>query len=270
MFRDVVLIYDDAKEPVHCEDLFSYQSIQHPDTLTCLEAKVDTREMTLSVLGDMFPKMQKLRLNNSIIQSIRDVGCTLVSLRFLSLARCDLSSLDGISTISPVLEELHLAFNRLTDVCDLMGMEKLRIVDLKDNHLADIGNIEILSLCPRLKSLTLSGNPATIFPDYRDTVRRLLPQLVYLDESRIDPHKCKKPKPPTLFRQPDAISRLHLGGDERMIPKLIDDQPPSGLPSTIKPADINPTPAAKPFVPRRRLGSPGRIIRPKSARRKPF
>jgi Leucine-rich repeat (LRR) protein len=125
-----------------------------PTAVSSLETRVDTREMTLVFLGDMFPGIRKLRLNNSVIPSVSDVGCTLVSLSFISLARCNPSPLDGIGTISRSLEELYLAFNELTDVCDLMAMENLTIVDLEDNLISTLDNIETLGLLPHASPRT--------------------------------------------------------------------------------------------------------------------
>jgi hypothetical protein len=243
--------------------------------------------MTLSYLGDMFPNMRKLRLNNSIIPSVRDIGSTLVCLRFLSLARCDIASLDGISTLSQNLEELYLAFNHLTDVCDLMGMERLRVVDLEDNRLPDISAIEILTLCPRLKALTLSGNPAAAIPDYRDTVKRLLPQLSYLDETRLVP---KQKKPPPMPEAPEPVVTIDVSGigieatgrDEmehsimtEFIDDIVADRPPTSR-AYFHPSDFSElmTPASrmKQFAvgPQKLVTGPQRtIIRPVSAMVRP-
>lgn len=207
MIQDVILDFDDAEEPVHVDDIFSYNGSEDFTKLRALEGKVDTRELTLSFLGDTFPNLRKLRLNNSVIPSIRDIGCTLVNLRFLSLARCNISSLDGIATISQNLEELYLAFNKITSLFDLMGMEKLKIVDLEDNLIDNLESIEILSLCSKLRALTLSGNPGAVVPDYRERVTKLLPQLVYLDEKRLKP-KTSKVKPPPLPRSTSSSEQL--------------------------------------------------------------
>jgi hypothetical protein len=53
--------------------------------------------------------------------------------------------------------------------------------------------VEILTLCPKLKSLTLSGNPAAEAPDYVERIKQTLPQLTYLDEKRLYPKQ--KPRP---------------------------------------------------------------------------
>jgi hypothetical protein len=91
MIHGVILICDNVNDPVHCNDLFSFESPKDPSTLASLKAIVQTQEGTLSFLENMFPIMKRLRLNNSIIPSVRDTGCTLVSLRFFSLARCTVS-----------------------------------------------------------------------------------------------------------------------------------------------------------------------------------
>lgn len=207
MISNVILVFTDSTDPICCDDIFDFEDESRFTNLLSLEAKVDTREMTLSFLGDRYPRMQKLRLNNSIIPSIRDIGCTLTNLRFLSLARCNISSLDGISTLSQSLEELYLAFNSITDVCDLMGMDKLTIIDLEDNQISDIKNVEILNLCSGLKALTLSGNPAADIPNYREEVAKILPQLAYLDEKRLKP-KQAKPRAPRAPSEAGTSPRL--------------------------------------------------------------
>jgi hypothetical protein len=109
------------------------------------------------------------------------------------------------------VEELYLAFNHVTDVCDLMGMEQLTIVVLENNQLPDISAIEILSLFPSLKALALSGNPGAAIPNYRQLVWLLLLQLMYLDEKR-----------PSLAPE---VPQLPVGDDEghRVMTQLIDD-----------------------------------------------
>jgi hypothetical protein len=74
--------------------------------------------MPLTWLSDLFPHLQKLRLNNSIIPSMGDISGALVQLRFLSLSHC-------VGGVSAVLEELSLAFNRVSDVLHLMDLRKL-------------------------------------------------------------------------------------------------------------------------------------------------
>lgn len=190
------LEFPNKKDVVEINDIGEYNGPDDLLTLVSLEGKADTRELTLSFLGDMFPHLRKLRLNNSIIPSIRDVGCSLSNLRFLSLARCNITSLDGISTISSKIEELYLAFNQISDVCDLLGMDRLKIVDLEDNMITNLDAIGILTASPKLQALTLSGNPAANDEKYREKVAKLLPNLVYLDEKRLKPKQIRQ-RPPS-------------------------------------------------------------------------
>ena len=194
MIKDVILNFDYDREPVKADDIFNVAGDVDYIHVISLEAHVDTTELSLSFLGETFPNLRKLRLNNSKIPTIRDIGCTFSNLQFLSLARCNIESLDGIGTISKNLEELYLAFNKIKDCCDLMGLDNLKILDLEDNLIDDLKQIEVLSLCPKLKAVTLAGNPsAKEDPEYRKHVEQILPQLTYLDEKRLKP----KSRPPS-------------------------------------------------------------------------
>ncbi|OHT04749.1 hypothetical protein TRFO_06183 [Tritrichomonas foetus] len=177
----------------HTDNIFELSENCNPDDVHSFEAQVDTTESSLTFIGDRFPNLRKLRLNNSIIPNVRDIGCSFVGLKFLSLARCGISDLSGISTLSSTLEELYLAFNNITDVADLLGMDSLKVLDLEDNQISDLSNIEFLTCCSGLKSLTLAGNPCVDDPEeYRTKVAKLVPNLIYLDEKRLKPKLPKK------------------------------------------------------------------------------
>lgn len=205
MLKDIILEFDGDSERLKTDDIYDYKGEKDLTTVKSLEAKVDTTEITLSSLGSVFPSLQKLRLNNSIISSVRDIGCYFCHLRFLSLADCGISSLDGISTISPNLEEVYLAFNEITDMSDLLGLNNLRILDLEENNIKNLSDIEILSCCSKLRAITLAGNPCAESEHYREDVRRYIPQLVYLDEKRIVPKKqqAKTPQKQTIAKELD-------------------------------------------------------------------
>ena len=206
MLQNILLEFQGDINKIHVDDISSYEGSNNLSDLIGLEGKADTRDLTLSFLGELFPQLEKLRLNNSIIPSVRDIGCYLVNLRFLSLARCGITSLDGISTISSNLEELYLAFNKITDVVDLLGMDNLKIVDLEENLLSKLDDIEVLSSSPKLKALTLVGNPAASDPNYKEKIMKLLPKLIYLDEKRIKPKRTKTPRPPALPKNPSSVT----------------------------------------------------------------
>jgi hypothetical protein len=210
--------------------------------------------------------------------SVRDIGCRLASLRFLSLANCGITSLGGIFTISHNVEELHLAFNAITDVSDLMGMDKLRVLDLEGNQITDITTIQFLSCCSNLVSLTLAGNPAVQNLDgYVRIVSGLIPNLVYLDERRVKGRKKlvvrreEKENPITPPIQAPSARRPRCkhapeNANEAVITELITDKADARPPSARGPllkgaprATPNTAGADRVLIP---------IVRPRSSRDK--
>jgi Leucine-rich repeat (LRR) protein len=208
MLSQIILDYEQDAEVIDQESLFKYDGKKDFSTLRSLEAVADTQEMSLSYLGDLFPSLQKLRLNNSSILSIRDVSASLRHLRFLSLAHCGITSLDGICTLSANLEELYLAFNQISDLSELMGLSKLRVLDLEENRITKITEVEFLSCCPDLRALTLAGNEAADSETYRTDVLSLVPHLIYLDEKRLRP---KTSHPQKVTFEPITVDKIPKG-----------------------------------------------------------
>ncbi|MEQ2216531.1 hypothetical protein XENOCAPTIV_017699, partial [Xenoophorus captivus] len=64
-----------------------------------LEVCVDTQENTLGDFGAYLPRLEQLKMNNSLITSLRDLGTTLSHLQVLWMSRCCLQDLNGISTL---------------------------------------------------------------------------------------------------------------------------------------------------------------------------
>jgi hypothetical protein len=210
MLSRIVLEYERDPEVIDQEGLWKYDGKKDFSDVQSLEAVADTRQMTLRYLGDLFPSLRKLRLNNSRIPSIRDISTNLKNLRFLSLAHCQITSLDGICTLSNSLEELYLAFNHITDISELIGLANVRVLDLEENAIARLADVELLSCCTHLKALTLLGNPASEAESYRDDVRQLLPNLLYLDEKRLG-EKRRPPKVPKVEIAPLEIEKIEKG-----------------------------------------------------------
>ncbi|XP_067445422.1 leucine-rich repeat-containing protein 56 [Thunnus thynnus] len=163
--------------------------------VTSLEVCVDTQEITLGNFGAYLPKLVQLRMNNSMIMSVRDLGTTLSHLQVLWMSRCCLQDLDGISTLSS-LKELYLAYNGVSDLSQVGMLENLQLLDLEGNDVDDLVQVQYLGLCNKLQTLTLGGNPVCMRPNptatqmtdysYRAAVRELVPQLRYLDDVRVE------------------------------------------------------------------------------------
>ncbi|XP_023697969.2 leucine-rich repeat-containing protein 56 [Paramormyrops kingsleyae] len=156
-----------------------------------LEMSVDTRENTLGNFGIFLPSLVQLKMNNSLIMSIRDLGTSLSHLRVLCMARCGLIDLDGIPSFCS-LKELYAAYNDISDLSQLSMLEHLELLDLEGNNVDDLVQVQYLGLCSQLRALTLEGNPICMHPHpatqqaapycYRSAVRDLVPQLRYLDD----------------------------------------------------------------------------------------
>ena len=80
------------------------------------------------------------------------------NLQILNLFDCGLVDLRWIS-FCPNLRELYAGFNSVTGLDALWGMDRLEVIDLEANELADEFNLMILSTLPNLHVLTLTGNP---------------------------------------------------------------------------------------------------------------
>ncbi|NXF34356.1 LRC56 protein, partial [Nyctibius bracteatus] len=156
-----------------------------------LEMQVDTRENSLGKFGAYLPNLRELKLNNSLLVSVRDLGTTLSHLRVLWMACCGLSDLDGISSCHS-LTELYIAYNNISDLSDLTWLDHLEVLDLEGNNVEDINQMQYLRLCCKLSHLTLEGNLVCLKPNaesaeepdynYRAEVKKLIPHLEYLDK----------------------------------------------------------------------------------------
>ncbi|XP_030057145.1 leucine-rich repeat-containing protein 56 [Microcaecilia unicolor] len=182
------ILVDEYLSPAKLQALTAVDDLQ---LVTALEMCVDTRENSLGNFGAYLPNLKQLKLNNSLIMSIRDLGTTLSHLPVLLMARCGLEDLDGISSLCS-LKELYLAYNNISDLSQMSMLDDLEVLDLEGNNIDDITQIHYLSLCSKLSALTLEGNHICLKPypkasetedyNYRAEVKKLIPHLKFLDE----------------------------------------------------------------------------------------
>uniref|UniRef100_A0A8C5N595 Leucine rich repeat containing 56 n=1 Tax=Leptobrachium leishanense TaxID=445787 RepID=A0A8C5N595_9ANUR len=194
-------LVDDYLSPAKLKALTGEEDLTGVRTLQiCL----NTREHSLGNFGSYMPKLRQLKLNNSVILSVRDLGTSLSHLEVLWMVRCGLSDLDGIASLYS-LKELYLAFNDLRDLSQLSMLENLEILDLEGNNLDHLRELQYLALCTSLTTLILEGNPVCTQPNpevpetqdynYRIAVRNIIPQLQILDEVPI--HQLNTDTPTT-------------------------------------------------------------------------
>uniref|UniRef100_A0A3Q2VHE7 Leucine rich repeat containing 56 n=1 Tax=Haplochromis burtoni TaxID=8153 RepID=A0A3Q2VHE7_HAPBU len=191
--------YEDSETPVEFylspEKLKLLCGTQDLSNVTSLEICVDTQENTLGNFGVYLPGLVQLKMNNSRILSVRDLGTTISQLQVLWMSRCCLRDLDGITTFCAVTE-LYLSYNNVSDLSQVGMLENLQLLDLEGNDVDDLVQVQYLSLCSKLERLTLEGNPVCLRPNptstqmadysYRAAVRELVPQLRYLDDVKVE------------------------------------------------------------------------------------
>ncbi|XP_028264559.1 leucine-rich repeat-containing protein 56 [Parambassis ranga] len=166
--------------------------------VTSLEVCIDTQENTLANFGAYLPRLVQLKMNNSVIMSVRDLGTAFSHLQVLWISHCCLQDLDGISTFS-CLKELYVAYNNVSDLSQVGMLENLLLLDLEGNNVDNLVQVQYLGLCSKLQRLTLEGNPVCLRPNptstqiaeysYRAAVRELVPQLRYLDDVKVEEDK---------------------------------------------------------------------------------
>ncbi|GCC27943.1 acidic leucine-rich nuclear phosphoprotein 32 family member B isoform X1 [Chiloscyllium punctatum] len=104
------------------------------------------------------------------------------NLEFLSLINVGLMSVTNLLRL-PKLKKLELSDNRISGGLDILAekLPNLTHLNLSGNKLKDISTLEPLKKLENLKSLDLFNCEVTNLNDYRESVFKLLPQLMYLD-----------------------------------------------------------------------------------------
>eukprot|EP00040_Diaphanoeca_grandis_P020797 m.110587 g.110587 ORF g.110587 m.110587 type:complete len:562 (-) comp28053_c0_seq2:60-1745(-) len=153
--------------------------------VTTLKMRVDTRSCSLGRFGTFVPNLETLVLSNSLVSSMRDIGTGLLNLQVINIGRSGVTDLDGIASL-PNLRELFAPHNKISSCSAAAMLEKLRLLDLEGNMIADSEQVEYLGLCSELNTLVLRGNPVhKHFNDdedaYRSFVIGAVPNLAVLD-----------------------------------------------------------------------------------------
>ncbi|XP_032082578.1 leucine-rich repeat-containing protein 56 [Thamnophis elegans] len=202
--EDEELLVDEYLSPHKLKALTGLDDLRQ---LKALEMRVNTRENSLGNFGSYLPNLKQLKLNGSILTSVRDLGTALPRLQVLWMARCGLPDLDGIASCCS-LKELYIAYNNIGDLSQISLLENLEILDLEGNNIEDLSQIQYLRLCTKLTNLTIEGNLICLKPspqssedpdyNYRVEVKKLIPHLKCLDEIPANqtaiPFPCKMNK----------------------------------------------------------------------------
>merc|ERR1719414_261928 len=165
-------------------------------TIRGLEIKISaTAESTVGNFGSYLPQLSKLKLSDSSVACMREIGTGFNNLRVLWMSRCGLEDLDGVSAMYN-LKEVYLSYNLINDLSPCGMLDSLEVLDLEGNTIDDVDQVDFLSLCTALTHLTLEGNPVCLMPtpaaasndgyDYRSRVTLAIPHLQYLDDVKVE------------------------------------------------------------------------------------
>ncbi|CAG2227253.1 Leucine-rich repeat-containing protein 56 [Mytilus edulis] len=179
----------------------SLTGIQNLEDVRSLELKVDTSDTSLGNFGSLLPCLTQLKLSNSCIPYIRDLGSSLRTIQILWMSRCGLLELDGISSMIS-LTEVYLSYNEISDISPISMLDNLQILDLEGNNVRRYIPSTVLGMCTQLNRLTLESNPVCVTPSPdseqvglgENVLRQIefktenkqeescIPQLCYLDD----------------------------------------------------------------------------------------
>jgi len=142
-------------------------------TLNKLSIKVNGSYGLLNQFGQRLTELIYLKINNSFIQNINDLGTNFNNLRILQMNDCKLKDLSGIICFEH-LEILEAKNNQISDLIELEMCTSIKKLDLESNLIENIENIYFLSSLDGLIYLNLLKNP---IKNYEDKLKDLLPNI---------------------------------------------------------------------------------------------
>ncbi|XP_012869603.1 PREDICTED: leucine-rich repeat-containing protein 51 [Dipodomys ordii] len=147
---------------------YSFRSIHIVQDLVSEEPRIGQRPLKYSKSGKSLT--QSLWLNNNVLTDLKDFN----------------------QVISRVLEQPHnlawidLSFNDLTSIDPVLTtFFNLSVLYLHGNSIQRLGEVNKLAVLPRLRSLTLHGNPIEEEKGYRQYVLCTLPRITTFDFSGV-------------------------------------------------------------------------------------
>jgi hypothetical protein len=152
-------------------------NITEIQNLRKLNIKINGSYGLLNQFGQRLVNLKFLKLNDSFIQSIDDLGSNFKNLKILQINNCKLKELSGIICFEQ-LEILEAKNNEISDLIELEMSTSLVKINLENNLIEDEQNIYFLSSLDNLEYINLRGNP---IKNYEKKLKELLPNLKEID-----------------------------------------------------------------------------------------
>ena len=175
------------------------------NTLNKLAIKINGSYGLLNQFGQRLTKLIYLKLNNSFIPSINDLGTNFRNLKIIQINNCQLKDLGGLICFEH-LEVFEAKNNQISDLIELEMCMSLKKLDLENNLIENIQNIYFLSSLDGLIYLNLLKNP---IQNYEEKIKNLLPNLRELNipnNDLCDAHYEGKNNKFSNIRVSDSIS----------------------------------------------------------------
>ena len=152
-------------------------SITEIQNLKKLTIRINGSYGLLTQFGQRLINLQFLKLNDSFIQSIDDLGSNFKNLKILQINNCKLKDLSGIICFEQ-LEIFEAKNNEISDLIELEMSTSIVKLNLENNLIENEQNIYFLSSMDNLVYINLLGNP---IKNYENKLKELLPNLKEID-----------------------------------------------------------------------------------------
>ena len=148
-------------------------NIEDLQKLQKLTIRINGSYGLLNQFGQRLNNLKFLKLNDSFIQSIEDLGSNFKNLKILQINNCKLKDLSGIICFEQ-LEILEAKNNEISDLIELEMSSSIKKLNLENNLIENEQNIYFLSSLEDLEYINLLGNP---IKNYEKKLQELLPNL---------------------------------------------------------------------------------------------
>lgn len=155
------------------------------DQVRHLKLCVISDNISLQRIAHYCPVLTSLNLEGSALNTLRELGCMMTNLRFLNVSRCGLRNLDGTSGLGSVTH--FLANNNRIEFLDPCSyLEELEEFSAQGNCIQSTYNLRCLSLCPKLRTVHLNGNPIEEEnPNLHELAKQIIPHLIFINGIRL-------------------------------------------------------------------------------------
>jgi len=129
--------------------------------------------------------LTRLFLDNNFIEAISGLD-SLCNLEWIDLSFNKISKIENLEKLTK-LKVLALFSNQIVEVEALETLQELEVLRLGNNKITNKKVVIYLRQLPKLRTLSLKGNPVANVKDFDGYVAAFLPKLMYYEFKMVDP-----------------------------------------------------------------------------------